>query len=85
MKTEPGRRTWPRRAGSSTSWTGEQGRLHIGFGPHAAYSLPPAGLTAVAEEAQRRGALTQIHLAETEAEGKVVEERYGMRAPALLA
>ena len=64
---------------------GEQGRLHIGFGPHATYSLPPAGLTAVAEEAQRRGALTQIHLAETEAEGKVVEERYGMRAPALLA
>jgi 5-methylthioadenosine/S-adenosylhomocysteine deaminase len=64
---------------------GAQGRLHVGFGPHSAYSLPPAGLTAVAEEAQRRGALTQIHLAETEAEGRVVEERYGMRAPALLA
>ena len=64
---------------------GREGRLHIGFGPHAAYSLPPAGLAAVAEEAQRRGALIQIHLAETEAEGRVVEERYGMRAPALLA
>jgi 5-methylthioadenosine/S-adenosylhomocysteine deaminase len=64
---------------------GREGRLHMGFGPHAAYSLPPAGLTAVAEEAQRRGALIQIHLAETEAEGRVIEERYGLRAPALLA
>jgi 5-methylthioadenosine/S-adenosylhomocysteine deaminase len=64
---------------------GRQGRLHIGFGPHAAYSLPPEGLRAVAEEAHRRGAMIQIHLAETEAEGRVVEERYGMRAPALLA
>jgi 5-methylthioadenosine/S-adenosylhomocysteine deaminase len=64
---------------------GREGRLHVGFGPHAAYSLPPAGLSAVAQEAQRRGALIQIHLAETEAEGRVIEERYGMRAPALLA
>jgi 5-methylthioadenosine/S-adenosylhomocysteine deaminase len=64
---------------------GREGRLHIGFGPHAAYSLPPDGLSAVAQEAQRRGAMVQIHLAETEAEGRVVEERYGMRAPALLA
>ncbi len=64
---------------------GRSGRLHVGFGPHAAYSLSPAGLSAVAEEAQRRGAMIQIHLAETEAEGHVVEERYGMRAPAFLA
>jgi 5-methylthioadenosine/S-adenosylhomocysteine deaminase len=64
---------------------GREGRLHVGFGPHAVYSLPPAGLVAVAEEARRRGALVQIHLAETEAEGRVVEERYGMSAPALLA
>ena len=64
---------------------GRDGRLHIGFGPHAAYSVSPAGLSAVAEEAQRRGAMVQIHLAETEAEGRVVEERHGMSAPALLA
>ena len=37
------------------------------------------------QEAQRRGAMVQIHLSETEAEGRVVEERYGMSAPALLA
>lgn len=64
---------------------GREDRLHVGFGPHAAYSLPPAGLSAVAEEAHRRGALVQIHLAETQAEGRLIEERYGMRAPALLA
>jgi 5-methylthioadenosine/S-adenosylhomocysteine deaminase len=64
---------------------GRDGRLHVGFGPHAAYSLPPAGLSAVAEEAHRRGAMIQIHLAETEAEGRVVAERHGMSAPALLA
>ncbi len=27
---------------------GREGRLHVGFGPHAAYSLPPDGLSAVA-------------------------------------
>ena len=64
---------------------GRQGRLHVGFGPHAAYSLPPDGLSAVAQEAQRRDAMVQIHLSETEAECRVVEERYGMSAPALLA
>ena len=64
---------------------GRDGRLHVGFGPHAAYSLPPAGLSAVAQEAQRRGAMVQIHLAETEAEGRVVADRHGMSAPALLA
>jgi len=39
----------------------------------------------VAQEAQRRGAMVQIHLSETQAECTVVQERYGMSAPALLA
>jgi 5-methylthioadenosine/S-adenosylhomocysteine deaminase len=64
---------------------GREGRLHIGFGPHAAYTVPPAGLSATANEANRRNALLQIHLSETEAEGALVEERYGSRAPSLLA
>jgi 5-methylthioadenosine/S-adenosylhomocysteine deaminase len=63
---------------------GRQARLHMGFGPHAAYTVPPEGLRAVAEEAGRRHALVQIHLAETEAEGRDIEARYGQRAPALL-
>ncbi len=81
--------TWPAHLGEACrvfdQMDGREDRLHVGFGPHAAYSLPPEGLEAVAHEAQRRGALVQIHLAETEAEGRLVEERYGMRAPALLA
>ena len=64
---------------------GRAGRLHLGFGPHAAYSLPPEGLRAVAKAAQQRDAVIQIHLAETEAEGRVVEERHGVGAPAHLA
>jgi 5-methylthioadenosine/S-adenosylhomocysteine deaminase len=64
---------------------GREGRLHVGFGPHAAYTVPPEGLAAVAEAAQERDALLQIHLSETAAECREVEERYGMSAPALLA
>jgi 5-methylthioadenosine/S-adenosylhomocysteine deaminase len=64
---------------------GRDGRLHLGFGPHAAYTVPPEGLRAIAAEAQRREALFQIHLAETKSECELVLERYGMSAPALLA
>jgi 5-methylthioadenosine/S-adenosylhomocysteine deaminase len=64
---------------------GRQGRLHVGFGPHAAYSVPPEGLEAVAAAARERQALLQIHLSETTAECAVVLERHGMSAPALLA
>ena len=66
-------------------YDGSQGRLHLGFGPHAVYTVPPEGLEAIAKEAQQREALMQIHLSETAAEGRVIEERYGMGAPALLA
>jgi 5-methylthioadenosine/S-adenosylhomocysteine deaminase len=64
---------------------GREGRLHVGFGPHAAYTVPPDGLSATAEEARRRDALLQIHLSETEAEDVLVQERYGARATRLLA
>ena len=60
---------------------GLEGRLHVGFGPHAVYTVPPDGLSATAAEARTRDALLQIHLAETAAEGALVEERYGARAP----
>ena len=64
---------------------GREGRLHLGFGPHAAYTVPPEGLRAIAAEAQRRDALLQIHLSVTEAECTDVLERYGRSAPALLS
>jgi 5-methylthioadenosine/S-adenosylhomocysteine deaminase len=60
-------------------------RLRIGFGPHAAYTVPPEGLAAIASEARRRDALLQIHLSETRAECALVRERYGASAPQLLA
>ena len=63
---------------------GREGRLHLGFGPHAAYTVPPDGLRTIAAEAQRRDALLQIHLCETEAECEQVLESHGMSAPALL-
>jgi 5-methylthioadenosine/S-adenosylhomocysteine deaminase len=61
------------------------GRMHLGFGPHAVYTVPPEGLREIAAEAQRRDALMQIHLAETAAEYEQVLEERGMSAPALLA
>jgi 5-methylthioadenosine/S-adenosylhomocysteine deaminase len=64
---------------------GREGRVHLGFGPHAAYTVPPEGLRTIAEEAQSRGALLQIHLSETQAECALVRERYGTSAPLLLA
>jgi 5-methylthioadenosine/S-adenosylhomocysteine deaminase len=59
--------------------------VQVGFGPHAAYTVPPEGLRAIAAEARARNALLQIHLSETAAECRAVQERYGMSAPALLA
>jgi 5-methylthioadenosine/S-adenosylhomocysteine deaminase len=64
---------------------GREGRLHLGFGPHAVYTVPPEGLAAIAAAAQERGALLQIHLSETASEVRVIADRYGRSAPALLA
>ncbi|HEX4126929.1 MAG TPA: amidohydrolase family protein [Acidimicrobiales bacterium] len=64
---------------------GTHERLQMGFGPHAAYTVPPQGLRTIAAEARARHALLQIHLSETAAECRAVAERYGMSAPALLA
>ncbi|HEY1831607.1 MAG TPA: amidohydrolase [Acidimicrobiales bacterium] len=64
---------------------GQYGRLHLGFGPHAMYTVTPEAIEVIAQEAQRRHALMQIHVSETAAECAVVEERYGKSAPALLA
>jgi len=64
---------------------GREGRIRLGFGPHAVYTVPPEGLAEIGREAQRRNALLQIHLCETEAEGALVAEHHSMSAPALLA
>jgi 5-methylthioadenosine/S-adenosylhomocysteine deaminase len=64
--------------------SGKHALLQMGFGPHAAYTVPPEGIRTIAAEARARDALLQIHLSETAAECQVVLDRYGMSAPALL-
>jgi 5-methylthioadenosine/S-adenosylhomocysteine deaminase len=66
-------------------WQGRHSTLTLGFGPHALYSVPDEGLRAVARAAQEAGALVQIHLAETLAEGEEVRRRFGCEAPEALA
>src|SRR5581483_6501234 len=45
--------------------SGPGDRVELGYGPHAAYTLPAEALTATAEAARERGALLHIHLSET--------------------
>ena len=65
-------------------YDGHHPLLTTGFGPHSSYVLPPEALAAVAEAAGRRGALVQIHLAETSGEDDGVRAAHGCSAPALL-
>ena len=58
-------------------------RIEVGYGPHSAYTLPPAALTEVAAEARARGALVQIHVAESLPEDVKQREEFGS-VPALL-
>ena len=53
---------------------GPADRVELGYGPHAAYTLPEPALRSVAAHAQERGALLHLHLAET------VEEDAALRA-----
>ncbi len=58
-------------------------RIELGYGPHAAYTLPPEALTSVGEHARARGALVHIHVAETADEDRDQRAAYGS-VPALL-
>ncbi len=64
---------------------GRDGRLSIGVGPHAVYTLPVEGLVASAELAAELDMLVQIHVAETAAEGDGIRAAHGCSAPELLA
>ena len=52
-------------------------RVELGYGPHAAYTLPPEALTSVAAHARERGALLHLHLAETTAEDAALRAEHG--------
>jgi len=52
-------------------------RIELGYGPHAAYTLPARALPAVAEHARARGALMHVHVAETTDEDAALRDEYG--------
>ena len=59
------------------------GRVELGYGPHAAYTLPPEALASIGEHARARGALVHIHVAEAADEDRDQRAAYGS-VPALL-
>jgi 5-methylthioadenosine/S-adenosylhomocysteine deaminase len=63
---------------------GSGDRVEVGYGAHSAYMLPPEALTEIAASAGERGALVQIHVAESAHEDEAQRERYGS-VPAMLA
>jgi 5-methylthioadenosine/S-adenosylhomocysteine deaminase len=58
-------------------------RIELGYGPHAAYTLPPEALATIGEHARARGALLHIHVAESAREDLEQRAAHGS-VPALL-
>jgi 5-methylthioadenosine/S-adenosylhomocysteine deaminase len=52
-------------------------RIELGYGPHAAYTLPPQALIAAGAAARERGALLHIHVAETTSEDATIRDQHG--------
>lgn len=52
-------------------------RIELGYGPHAAYTLPTEALAAAGAAAQHRGALLQIHVAESAGEDSELRAKHG--------
>jgi 5-methylthioadenosine/S-adenosylhomocysteine deaminase len=52
-------------------------RVELGYGPHAAYTLPVEALRLTAESAAARGALVQIHVAEAALEDEKQRAAHG--------
>lgn len=83
--------SWEQMLAATSRWIDAEGlrfgpgeRIELGYGPHAAYTLPPEALTAAAAAARERGALLHLHLAETAGEDAAIRERHGS-VPLLLA
>jgi 5-methylthioadenosine/S-adenosylhomocysteine deaminase len=81
---------WRSLTDSISSWIDTDGRLfgpgeriELAYGPHSAYTLSAAQLTAVAVEARARGALLMVHVAESPFEDEAQRAEYGS-VPALL-
>jgi 5-methylthioadenosine/S-adenosylhomocysteine deaminase len=64
---------------------GEAGLIEVGFGPHAAYTVPLDVVGDIAAAAQELDALFHTHVAETEDEGTRFLADHGCTAPEALA
>ncbi|MDQ4020542.1 MAG: amidohydrolase family protein [Actinomycetota bacterium] len=76
--------TWEQMLDGISRWIDADGirfgpgeRIELGYGPHAAYTLPPEALVAAGAAARERGALLHIHVAETTGEDTAIRDRYG--------
>ncbi|CAN5768632.1 amidohydrolase [soil metagenome] len=73
--------TFQRQKNLHDEWDGyDDGRIKIIFGPHAADFLSKEMLLAIQEEAQKRGTLMHLHVAQDPREDNATLERYGLRA-----
>jgi 5-methylthioadenosine/S-adenosylhomocysteine deaminase len=52
-------------------------RIEIGYGPHAAYTLPPEALADAGAAARERGALLHTHVAESAGEDASIRTEHG--------
>jgi 5-methylthioadenosine/S-adenosylhomocysteine deaminase len=64
---------------------GDQDRIEVGFGPHAAYTVPLDVLSQAAELARELDALFHIHVAETKGEVDRFAAEHGGTVPGALA
>jgi 5-methylthioadenosine/S-adenosylhomocysteine deaminase len=76
--------TWQQMMAGVSSWIDADGlrfgpgeRIELGYGPHAAYTLPPDALSEVAAAARERHALLHIHVAESLAEDAAQRAEHG--------
>ena len=76
--------TWQQMLEGISRWIDADGvrfgpgeRIELGYGPHAAYTLPTEALVAAGEAAQQRGALLHIHVAESATEDTAIREAHG--------
>ncbi|MGH4017371.1 MAG: amidohydrolase family protein [Pseudonocardiaceae bacterium] len=76
--------TWEQMLDAISRWIDADGirfgpgeRIELGYGPHAAYTLPPEALAAAGAAAQERGALLHIHVAETTGEDVAIRAEHG--------
>jgi 5-methylthioadenosine/S-adenosylhomocysteine deaminase len=71
--------------GFHTRRHGEEGRVDVGFAPHAPYTVPLPVLADIADAAREFDAPVHIHVAETEEEGSRFAAEHGGSETAVMA